>query len=75
MLSSPFSRFTALVRHELAPTLARGVAFWPVVDFLSYAFVPWVWMPLVSNAATYAWTVLLAMTASSTHEPSRGHMG
>ena len=59
----PFSRFTALVRHELAPTLARGVAFWPAVDFLSYAFVPWVWMPLVSNAATYAWTVLLAVTA------------
>ena len=59
------ARFARTTRREFVPAFVSGLAYWPAVDLLSFAFVPWAWMPLASNAAAYVWTVGLALRASA----------
>ncbi|GFP99606.1 pxmp2/4 family protein 4 [Phtheirospermum japonicum] len=52
------------LKRDLIPTLASGIMYWPVCDFVTFKFIPVHLQPLVSNSFSYLWTVYLTYMAS-----------
>ncbi|KAH6767069.1 Peroxisomal membrane 22 kDa family protein [Perilla frutescens var. hirtella] len=57
------SEILGRLKRDLAPTLVRGVMYWPICDFITFKFVPVHLQPLVSNSFSYLWTVYLTYMA------------
>jgi len=52
------------VREDLPAVWASGVGYWPLMDFISYKFVPVQWIPLFVNFASFVWTIYLSLVAN-----------
>ncbi|XP_031270696.1 PXMP2/4 family protein 4 [Pistacia vera] len=55
---------TARLKRDLLPTLATGLLYWPICDFITYKFVPVHLQPLVNSSCAYIWTIYLTYMAS-----------
>ncbi|XP_047340873.1 protein SYM1 [Impatiens glandulifera] len=54
----------ARLKRDLLPTLANGLMFWPLCDFLTYKVIPVHLQPLVNSSFAYLWTIYLTYVAS-----------
>ena len=53
------------VRKDLFGVWAAGLGYWPVIDFISYAWIPVIWIPLFVNFCSFVWTIYLSLVANS----------
>ncbi|KAH7282636.1 hypothetical protein KP509_35G041200 [Ceratopteris richardii] len=54
----------ARLKRDLLPALKGGLIYWPLIDFLTYRYVPVHLQPLVNNSFAYLWTIYLTYMAS-----------
>lgn len=52
------------IKTELPGVWLSGVGYWPLVDFISFLFVPIKYIPLFVNIFSYIWTVYLSVVAN-----------
>ena len=52
------------IRKDLPGAWLAGVGFWPLVDLVSYSFVPVPYIPLFINMCSLVWTIYLSMIAN-----------
>jgi len=66
MQSGEFSLFNWLqkIKSDLFSVWAAGLGFWPIVDFVSYAYVPKPFIPLFVNSCSFLWTIYLSLVAN-----------
>mmetsp|Transcript_837 Transcript_837/g.1378 ORF Transcript_837/g.1378 Transcript_837/m.1378 type:complete len:220 (-) Transcript_837:210-869(-) len=57
-------KLPAKIRQDLLPTLLAGMGYWPFVDFVSFGYVPIMWIPLFVNGCSFVWTIFLSMQAA-----------
>lgn len=58
------STWLSKIRHDLPRAWLAGVGFWPLVDIISYSFVPKNWIPLFINACSLIWNIYLSLVAN-----------
>ncbi|VFQ68387.1 unnamed protein product [Cuscuta campestris] len=54
----------ARLKRDFIPTMASGIMYWPICDFVTFRFIPVHLQPLVSNSFSYIWNVYLTYMAS-----------
>jgi protein Mpv17 len=52
------------IRQDLPGAWLAGASFWPLIDLVSYSFVPQKWIPLFVNMASLVWTIYLSTIAN-----------
>lgn len=52
------------IRNDLPGAWLAGAGFWPVVDLVSYSFVPMNFIPLFINLCSLVWTIYLSLVAN-----------
>lgn len=57
------------IRADLLSVQLAGVGFWPLVDLVSYSFVPLQFIPLFVNLASFIWTIFLSLKSRA--QPGR----
>ncbi len=58
------SNWVSKIKSDLPGAWANGLAFWPLVDFVSYALVPIQYIPLFINLMSFIWTIYLSIIAN-----------
>jgi protein Mpv17 len=56
------------IRNDLFSIWAAGLGYWPIVDYVSYAWVPTMWIPLFVNFCSFIWTIYLSLVTNSQNE-------
>ncbi|KAL3840472.1 hypothetical protein ACJIZ3_025063 [Penstemon smallii] len=54
----------ARLKRDLIPTLATGLMYWPICDFLTYKIIPVHLQPLMNSSFSYLWSIYLTYMAS-----------
>uniref|UniRef100_A0A7S3DNR3 Peroxisomal membrane protein MPV17 n=1 Tax=Entomoneis paludosa TaxID=265537 RepID=A0A7S3DNR3_9STRA len=57
------------IRQDLPGAWLAGVGFWPLVDLVSYSFVPVQYIPLFVNMCSLVWTIYLSVIANRGSAP------
>lgn len=52
------------IKQDLPGAWLAGASFWPLIDLVSYSFVPQKWIPLFVNMASLVWTIYLSTIAN-----------
>jgi len=52
------------IRQDLPGAWLAGIGYWPLVDLVSYGFIPVHYIPLFVNAASLLWTIYLSLLAN-----------
>lgn len=52
------------IKVDLPGAWLAGIGFWPLVDFVSYGFIPVNYIPLFVNIMSLIWTVYLSLVAN-----------
>ena len=63
-LASGLAQWPQKIRQDLLATWASGLCYWPIVDLICYGFVPFKWIPLGYNVASFFWTIYLSIQAA-----------
>jgi protein Mpv17 len=63
-LASGLAQLPNKIRQDLLVTWASGLGYWPFVDLIMYGLVPFKWIPLGYNIASFFWTIYLSIQAS-----------
>lgn len=58
------SRWTSKIRHDLPGAWLAGAGFWPLVDLISFSWVPQAYIPLFVNLCSLVWTIYLSQVAN-----------
>lgn len=56
-----WSNFARKIRNDFPSTWLAGAGFWPVVDLISYSYVPVQYIPLFVNVCSLIWTTYLVL--------------
>lgn len=59
------SNWMRKIQRDLPGAWLAGVGFWPLVDLVSYTFVPPKWIPLFINGCSLIWTTYLVLKSYS----------
>lgn len=65
-----FPKWFNKIRNDLFSVWAAGLGYWPIVDYISYAWVPTMWIPLFVNFCSFIWTIYLSLVTNSQNESS-----
>jgi protein Mpv17 len=65
-----FPKWLKKIRNDLFSVWAAGLGYWPIVDYISYAWVPAMWIPLFVNFCSFIWTIYLSLVTNSQNESS-----
>lgn len=58
-------RWLRKIQKDLFGMWAAGLGYWPIVSFISYAFVPAMLIPLFSNLCSFIWTVYVSLVTNA----------
>lgn len=59
-----FGNWFRKIRNDLPGAWAAGLGFWPLVDVISFTFIPSQWIPLFVNFCSFIWTIYLSLVAN-----------
>jgi len=59
-----FRSWADKIKTDLPGAWLAGVGYWPLVDLISYGFVPVDFIPLFVNGASLLWTIYLSLVAN-----------
>jgi hypothetical protein len=59
-VTSFLAEYRSKLARDLMPTILRSFAFWGVVQFLNFMYVPRAYVQTVTNAAFVAWTAYVS---------------
>ena len=68
LLQSSSFTFTSWVQKvilDLPSVWVKGLSYWPIVDIISFMFVPVRWIPLFVNIASFIWTIYLSSVTNT----------
>jgi hypothetical protein len=65
-----FQQWFRKIRNDLFSVWAAGLGYWPIVDFISYAWVPTMWIPLFVNFCSFIWTIYLSLVTNAQNDTS-----
>jgi protein Mpv17 len=57
-------RWVQKIRTDLFGAWLAGVGFWPIVDLISFTYVPVTYIPLFVNICSFVWTIYLSLVAN-----------
>ncbi|KAL7576501.1 hypothetical protein ACA910_018001 [Epithemia clementina (nom. ined.)] len=57
------------IQRDLPGAWLAGVGFWPLVDVVSFSFVPVAYIPLFVNLWSLVWTIYLSMVSNRSSPP------
>lgn len=53
------------IKNDLPSAFIAGAGFWPIIDLISYSYVPPTYIPLFINFCSLIWTTFLALKSYS----------
>eukprot|EP00930_Biecheleria_cincta_P071188 TRINITY_DN58709_c0_g1_i1.p1 TRINITY_DN58709_c0_g1~~TRINITY_DN58709_c0_g1_i1.p1 ORF type:complete len:255 (-),score=25.48 TRINITY_DN58709_c0_g1_i1:105-869(-) len=59
-----WSAFCRKMRADLWPTVAAGLGFWPLMDFIAFALLSENYIPPFLNLCSFVWTIFLSLQAA-----------
>ena len=68
LLQSSSFTFTSWVQKvilDLPSVWVKGLSYWPIVDIISFMYVPVRWIPLFVNIASFIWTIYLSSVTNT----------
>jgi hypothetical protein len=68
LLQSSSFTFTSWIQKvivDLPSVWVKGLSYWPIVDIISFMFVPVRWIPLFVNIASFIWTIYLSSVTNT----------
>ena len=58
-------RWFKKIQKDLFGVWTAGLGYWPIADFISYAWVPVMWIPLFINFCSFIWTIYLSLVTNA----------
>lgn len=52
------------IKNDLPGAWAAGLGFWPLIDLISFSYIPSQWIPLFVNFCSFIWTIYLSNIAN-----------
>jgi len=62
-----FLNWAKKIGQDLPGAFVAGLGFWPIVDVISYKYIPVQWIPLFINFCSFIWTIYLSMVANNSN--------
>jgi len=59
-----FASWLAKIRADLPRAMLAGVGYWPLVDLISFSFIPIQFIPLFVNGCALLWNIYLSLVAN-----------